>query len=115
MTNQEIFRKNLNHLLSTKCYSQADIAHSLGVARSTVSRWCDGSSIPNGKSLTALAECLSTTPAILVGESSTLSSISEEQLLHDFRMLSPRGKELALERMEELKQLHWYGKERIAK
>ena len=39
----------------------------------------------------------------------------EEQLLRDFRMLSPKGKEKALERMEELKQLYWYEKEEACK
>ena len=115
MLNRETFRNNLNHLLSIKCLKQTDIAYSLGVSRSTVSRWCDGSMIPSGRTLIALSDYLSVTPSMLMGDKSSLTQIDEERLLHDFRMLSPKGKELALERMDELMQLHYYDNERIAK
>ena len=115
MTNREAFAKNLNHLISIKCIRQVDIARALGVTRSTVCRWCEGSSIPSGKKLVALSEYLSITPSVIMGEKSTLTQIDEERVLHGFRMLSPVGKEKLLERMEELKQLYWYDKENVAK
>jgi len=110
-----IFRKNLLNCLTKNNMTQGDIASKVGVSKSTVSMWCNGLTKPRGTTLVKLAKCLSVTPAMLLSENDTFFLLDEEKLLHDFRMLSPKGKEKAMERMEELKQLYWYDKERIAK
>ena len=115
MKKQADFCKNLNNLLDIRCINQVDVANALNISRSTVSRWCDGSSFPKGKTVIALAEYLCVTPSMLTGIRSTVAQFDEETLLHYFRMLSPKGKEKALERMQELTQLYWYSNDSVAK
>ena len=115
MTNREAFKRNLNYLIDMKGYKQIDIANWLGISRSTVSRWCDGTSIPSGVTLVKLAECLSVAPSTLTGKKSTFYEDDELELLQYYRTLSKTGKTKALERMYELSQLYWYDNEHIAK
>ena len=105
MTTQEIFSKNLKEIMYRKGYNQSDIVNHLGVAHSTVSDWVNGKSIPHGN-MNALCKFLGTDVFKLLSEGENL----EYKLLHDFRMLSPTGKQKAIERMEELTKLYWYEK-----
>ena len=109
-----VFQSNLLRYMDKKCMNQADIVHSVGVTKATVSMWCNGITKPRGESLIKLAKCLSVTPSMLMNEYNSLFQYDEEKLLLDFRMLSAEGKQKAIERMEELKQLYWYDKD-IAK
>lgn len=107
MKNEE-FRKNLRNLMDEKGCTQDDVAKAIDVSPSTVSHWYIGLSCPRGETLLHLANYLCVSPSMLMGEKRTLALMDEEKLLHDFRMLSPTGKEKALERIHELTQLYWY-------
>ena len=96
--------------MNEKGCTQDDIARSLGVAPSAVSHWYMGLSCPRSETLMKLANFFMVAPSTLMGSVGSFAMVDEEKLLRGFRMLSPKGKELALERIEELKQLHWYDK-----
>ena len=111
----EAFRKNLINLMDAKHLLQIDVAKATGVTDSAVCMWRSGKMCPRGETLIRLAKVLGVTPSMLMEERGTFEQIDEERLLNDFRMLSPKGKEKALERMDELKQLYWYSRETVAK
>ena len=115
----EMFRKNLSNMLISKGLSLTDIAKTLGISHSAVSRWVNGRVMPNATSLTKLANIFGVSPSTLLKENVMLSDCiticDEEKLLHDYRMLSETGKKKALERIEELTLIYWYDKEKIAK
>lgn len=107
----QTFQKNIRNLMSKKRINQADIANALGISKATVARWCNGEMFPHGETLLKLATFLSVTPNMLITNRDTLQQLDEERLLAGYRMLSPQGRQLALQRMDELKQLYWYGKD----
>ena len=109
--NKEVFKKNLAHLMIEKQYTQEDVAKGIGVAITTVSHWYVGRSLPRGETLIALASFFGVPPSTFLKSGNVFQTIDEERLLNGFRMLSPKGKEKALERIDELKQLYWYSKE----
>ena len=112
----EAFKKNLHNMMAKKGCNQDDIARTIGVAPSTVSHWYLGISIPRGDTLLKLAQYLGTSPSMLIEEKATFNLMDEERILHYFRTLSPKGKEEALKRMQELTQIYWYSKgENVAK
>ena len=99
-------------MMLEKNISQTDIAFNLNVTKSSISHWINGTNLPSGKALIKLADMFGVSPSSLFIESeiSNNSFIAHEEaiLIKAFRMLSPKGKEKALERMEELKSLYWY-------
>ena len=106
MTNREAFKHNFNRLMYARECKQVDIANYLGVQKSTISQWVNGKSYPRTDMMDRIAKYFGVSIFELVNCES-----EEDNLLHLFRLLSPRGKEIAIERMEELKQLYWYEKE----
>ena len=114
---KEIFRKNLHHLMIEQDRSQDDVAKHLGTSQSAVSHWLVGRNFPRGETIVKIADYFNVSPSTLTKRNAPLRECvnlyDEEKLLRDFRMLSPKGKEKALERMEELKQLYWYEKEEM--
>lgn len=111
MTSRESFPMNLRRLLSMGNYSQVDLAKYIGCSNTTVSFWMNGRTYPEANNMEKIARFFQVSVFELVCEDNR----DEEALLRKFRKLSPRGKEIALERMAELEQLYWYGKEGIAK
>ena len=107
--NRDVFRKNLSNMIYERDVTQKDVADHIGVTQTAVSHWLTGMTTPRGDTLIKLANYFGTTPSVLMGNASALSTIDEERILHLFRMLSPLGKEKALERMDELTKLYWYG------
>ena len=110
MRNDE-FMRNLRHLMAVKNCTQCDIAKACSVSQSTVSHWYLGLSKPRGETMLKLADYLCASPSTMIGAKTTFTVMDEERLLRAFRMLSPVGKEKALERMDELTQLYWYSKD----
>ncbi len=106
MTNREAFRINLNRLMHMKGYNQADICSYMEVTSGTVSDWVSGKKFPRPEKIEKLAKLFGIASFELVCNDMG----DEERLLRTFRLLSPKGKALALERMDELKQLYWYEK-----
>lgn len=95
-------------------YSAEQVAAFLGVAPATVYRYENGdiSKLPS-KFIKPLAEFLCVSPSWLMcwseeGAPKPSLNPQEDSLVSSFRVLSPRGQELLLERAEELKLL--YGK-----
>lgn len=109
MTNREAFRRNINRLMYAKDYNQADIVRYIGVTSATVSDWCSGKKFPRTDTIEKLAKLFGVSVFELVCEDDG----DEERLLRAFRVLSPYGKEQALKRIDELKQLYWYDKEKV--
>jgi len=108
--NCAVFSKNIKDLMHKKNCTQIDIAKYMNTSASSVSNWVNGAYMPNSKSIVLLAEFFGVTPSILLSEEHPMSfaTSEEERMLRMFRMLSPKGKEKALERLDELNKLYWY-------
>ena len=107
MTKREAFRKNLNGLMYRDFCTQSDLAKYLDMSPQTISLWVKGLAYPRTDTMDKIAKHFGVSVFELVCEENG----DEERLLKAFRVLSPKGKEKALERMEELKQLYWYSNE----
>ena len=106
---RENFSRNLKRLMDIRQCSEADVCRYTEKSSATISDWVNGKKFPRTDSLEKLARFFNVSVFELVCENNG----DEERLLRVFRLLSPKGKEKALERMEELKQLYWYNKENV--
>ena len=64
----QIFSNNLCKLLDEKGYTQADMAHYMGVTTSSAWAWMHGANVPRLTKIQKLATWLGTTPNFLIGE-----------------------------------------------
>ena len=128
------FQERFNELLDLSPKSRSTIAKEFGVAKQTISAWATGQSSPRTPVATSLAEYFDVSLPWLLGFDvpmredkqsmdyylKYLNSViegtekigmifpDEATLIESYRFLSPRGKDLLLDRCEELKVL--YGK-----
>lgn len=77
MNNREIFRKNLNDLLSSSGKMQKDLAEFCGAKTTTVSGWTRGVSYPRADAMEKIAQFFGVPTSRLVGPS---NSLSDDQL-----------------------------------
>lgn len=54
----KMFTRRLSYLLERECMSQSQLAAYTGIAQSTISRYVNGVSLPNGAHLYSLCEAL---------------------------------------------------------
>lgn len=107
MTDREIFKENLNRLLSLSGCSQVDLARFVGAKKSTVSGWTRGISYPRADAMEKISIFFGV-PLSAVVDKVEKTDTEEDQLIRIFRSLSSNGKRLMLERAHELVIL--YGK-----
>lgn len=69
MNNRELFRKNLNDLLSSSGKMQKDLADYVGAKTTTVSGWTRGVSYPRADSMEKIAQFFGVPTSRLVGSS----------------------------------------------
>ena len=101
---REQFRDNLRRLIEKRQCMQADIARYTGCSEQTVSAWLKGRGYPRADTMAKIAKYFGVPVFELVCEDNS----EEERLLRDFRVLSAKGREKALERLQELKSLYFY-------
>lgn len=71
------FSDNLRNLRREKEYSQEYLAERLGVTRQTISKWENGTAMPDLKKLTEIAELFDTTMDKLLGTEKEASTETE--------------------------------------
>lgn len=74
MNNREIFRKNLNDLLSSSGKMQKDLAEFVGAKTTTVSGWTRGISYPRADAMEKIALFFGVPTSRLVGQSVSADS-----------------------------------------
>ena len=70
--------KNIKSIRKSKGFSQQELAVKLNVVRQTVSKWENGSSVPDSEMLISLSEALETPVSTLLGE--TVAEAAAEDL-----------------------------------
>lgn len=65
------FSRNLKRILYERQLLQTDVAKRLGIAKTTVSMWCSGQSMPRGETMTQLLQVLGVSLDELTGASQT--------------------------------------------
>ena len=134
MTGKKVstFRERFNELLESSPKSRTAIAQEFGVAKQTISAWSTGQTSPRRPVVTSLAEYFNVNLGWLMGfdvqkevdkkkleyyksfvdkpiENSKRFPLlfdDEVSLLDYYRSLTDRGKQLLIERVNELKLLH---------
>ena len=117
MNNREIFRKNLNDLLSSSGKMQKDLAEYCGAKTTTVSGWTRGVSYPRADAMEKIAQFFGVPTSRLVGSSDFPSySQANDQpandgvrlLIRGLNRLSPEQLEQATNRMKIMFAKHAY-------
>ena len=94
MNNREIFRKNLNDLLSSSGAMQKDLAEFVGAKTTTVSGWTRGVSYPRADSMEKIAQFFGVPTSYLLGPSASVDTFeidNEYQPKNDDVRLLVRG------------------------
>ena len=84
------FSDNLRSLRRTKEYSQESLAQQLGVTRQTVSKWENGTAMPDLKKLTEIAALFDTTMDALLGTDQPAGADHQAQTAYDLQALGVR-------------------------
>lgn len=84
------FSDNLRALRRAKEYSQESLARQLGVTRQTVSKWENGTAMPDLKKLTEIAALFDTTMDTLLGTDQPTDGDHQAQTAYDLQALGVR-------------------------
>lgn len=84
------FSDNLRALRRAKEYSQESLAQQLGVTRQTVSKWENGTAMPDLKKLTEIAALFDTTMDALLGTDQPAEADHQAQTAYDLQALGVR-------------------------
>ena len=106
MNNREIFRKNLNDLLSSSGKLQKDLAEYVGAKTTTVSGWTRGISYPRADAMEKIALFFGVPTSRLVGSEDLnvdLSSTFDNLPADEIRLLIPGVSKLPPEQVERTK------------
>lgn len=103
---RETIRKNLKYYLEHSPYTQAEIARTLGVSKTSVTKWMKGDNSPNIELLEPLCKLLNINITDVFEEhpeaGETLAQ-DEQQLVTDYRSFNDEGKEKVREYVADLK------------
>ncbi|MCQ2594807.1 MAG: helix-turn-helix domain-containing protein [Treponemataceae bacterium] len=89
------FIERLNEILESRNMSQASLAESLSIGKSTISGWRNGT-MPSVTIALGIAKILNTSVEYLItGQDSTGLTNEERTLLKNYRKLSPEGQDYA--------------------
>ena len=95
--------ENIKEIRKSKGLSQEELAVKLNVVRQTISKWEQGSSVPDSNMLIALSEALDTPVSVLLGE------IVEQTEVNDLKVISEKleiiNLQLAMSRKAKRKKL----------
>lgn len=103
MNNREIFRKNLNDLLSSSGKMQKDLAEYCGAKTTTVSGWTRGVSYPRADAMEKIAQFFGVPTSRLVGPSNSLpdDQLNEQPANDGVRLLIRGLNRLSPEQLEQ--------------
>lgn len=106
MNTREIFRKNLNDLLSSSGMMQKDLAEYCGAKTTTVSGWTRGISYPRADAMEKIAQFFGVPTSRLVGSADAAEDlhVDESQNNDEIRILIPGLSKLPPERVERTKE-----------
>lgn len=110
---REIFSKNLRDIMDEKNVSQIDLVNDLGLDKSTVSTWVNGSRLPRMDKVDMLAKYLGVKRSNLMEDKSSAeasTNSAESHLLDMFRELNLDGQEDVLEYVRKLMYVPEYKK-----
>lgn len=107
MNNREIFRKNLNDLLSSSGKLQKELAEFVGAKTTTVSGWTRGVSYPRADAMEKIALFFGVPTSRLVGQADSVSpenehSLSGEEVNPKVRAVSSAIQELSENEQDEV-------------
>ena len=94
------FSDNLRAMRRAKEYSQESLAQQLGVTRQTVSKWENGTAMPDLKKLTEIAALFDTTMDALLGTDQPVGDSGRAQTAYDLQTMDVR-----MEKMQ--RQTNW--------
>ena len=102
------FGKNLMHLMEKYDLTESDLAFKLGISQSAVNRWKHGV-CPQGANLVNLANLFSITTATLLkdNEPCSIAIDDEENLLREYRLLTPEAKEKVMYSIHDMAHQCW--------
>ena len=98
MTDREIFRANINHLMDVSGCTQQRLADYVGVERTTVSAWMRGKGYPRADVMARIAQYFDVKLSDLVMLKDEL--YSDERILKAWRNADPTYQTVALELLE---------------
>ena len=106
MNNREIFKNNLNDLLSSSGKMQKDLAEFVGAKTTTVSGWTRGISYPRADAMERIALFFGVPTSRLVGQADSVESGNETSNPpeDEIRLLIPGVSKLPPERVEMAKK-----------
>ena len=98
---KQIFSKNLRYYMSLNNKEQIDLINDLGLNKSAVSTWCNGTRLPRMDKVNMLAEYLGISRSDLIEARSSEDSVNKEHfqtkderdLVLSYRKLNDRNKE----------------------
>lgn len=102
---KHIFSKNLTYYMNLYGKTQADIINALGVNKSAISTWCNGTRLPRMDKVDALAKYFNILRSELIdedGPKKRLKRENEERLLTSYNQLNTTGKEKVIEYASDL-------------
>lgn len=87
---------NIKKLRLSVGLSQEQVAETIGIARSTLSNWENGVSIPDAEMVLKLSKFFNTTVNVIMDTGTIEKSEQEKLLLSIFNTLKPADKEFSL-------------------
>ena len=93
---KEIFAKNLKHYMSINGTTQSDLINDLGLNKSAISTWCNGTRLPRMDKVDSLAKYFGINRSDLIEDKSSLPKVNT--LAAHFE-----GEEFSEEEMDEIK------------
>lgn len=120
---KKIFSDNLRYYMEFNDKTQVDIIRDLGINKSAVSTWCNGTRLPRMDKIDLLAKYFNIRRADLIEIREAKTSPTptpdltgpEASLIGDFRTLNDTGKAEAQKRVHELTMIEDYTQEGEAK
>ena len=104
---KKVFSKNLNYYMKEKGVTQIDIINDLGINKSAISTWCNGTRLPREDKIDLLAKYFNITRSDLMeegGAQQNKRSKSEERILKIYNDLNNTGKDKVVDYAKDLSQ-----------
>lgn len=103
---KQIFSRNLRYYMKKNDKSQIDLINDLGINKSAISTWFNGTRLPRMDKVDLLAKYLGVTPADLIEDHN--NKPSEPSIISYYNSLNDMGKQEATKRVKELTYIPQY-------
>lgn len=88
------FPKRLKIAISKKNMSQSELAQAIGISKSLITRYIQGSFLPKTEVLISMCKVLEVSPAYLLGKTDKMEDIGGIELIRFMKESTPEVKEL---------------------